>query len=997
MLSPCKRLIEVDLPIRRISEHARRESKIRFGRPAHLHIWWARRPLAACRAVICAALWPDPCDPACPDAFLSEAWHTMVEFATLARSTATASLCSPESWQRYQDFGRITQDKEGEGDRRRILLRQGLLDFVADFSSWGAGFDAAFISAARRLTQAAHSSLSNAGGPRPLVIDPFAGGGAIPIEALRVGADCIAVELNPLAALLTRIMTQHVPRHGAALVAEVRKWATWIAREARARLEPFLGKPPAGYQLVGYLWARTIQCEGPNCGREVPIIKSLTISTRRSHESALRLIYDSSIPKVEVVHGKEASRIKGGTSRKSSVTCPVCGYTTRRKRVEAQGNGRGFGSLLLATCHVTESGERVYRSPESADFQAIDAAEKELANWRDKSFDGISAIPKEELPYLRSIFNVRVYGIDQWCKLFTPRQLLSALVFCEATRKAGKAIGVEIQDKGLADAVYGSLMLCVSNALQYQCSIATYLTESVKSAFIQGQSLPMKFDFIEVNPFLTNLAGGFSYSVDKHISALEKATSFQYGEGTVERTSALHQVLPDDAADLLVTDPPYYDSVPYADCSDFFHVWLRRMASGLVGWDFKSELSPKVDEVVQLAERNERYREKTKEWFEDKISQALVHRRVEVRPDGIGVLVFAHKSTEAWEALIQGVLRAGWAVTASWPIFTENETRMRANASAVLGSSIHLVCRPRENPDGSLRDDAIGDWRDVLVALPQRIHQWMPRLAEEGIVGADAIFACLGPALEIFSRHSSVEKASGEKVELREYLEEVWAAVSREALSMIFEGADASGFEEDARLTAMWLWTLQATIKGEKENAEEDVDDTGEGRAERPAGYSMEYDAARKIAQGLGAHLENLDHLVEVTGETATLLSALARTTYLFGREGAPVTRGRAKKAAQITLALREDLAMGEESEPFGAGDLSGRPNPTVLDQLHQSTILFGAGRGEAVRRFLVDDGVGRNPLFWRLAQALSALYPPGSDDKRWVDGVLGRKKGLGL
>ena len=177
-------------------------------------------------------------------------------------------------------------------------------------------------------------------------------------------------------------------------------------------------------------------------------------------------------------------------------------------------------------------------------------------------------------------------------------------------------------------------------------------------------------------------------------------------------------------------------------------------------------------------------------------------RRV-LNPNGIGVVVFAHKSTAGWEAQLQAMVDAGWIMTGSWPIDTEMGSRLRAQDSAALASSIHLVCRPR--PEG---EQSIGDWREVLAELPIRIHQWLPRLADEGVVGADAIFACLGPALEVFSRFSRVEKASGEQVTLKEYLLSVWAAVSREALGMIFSGADSAGFEEDARLTAMWLWTL---------------------------------------------------------------------------------------------------------------------------------------------------------------------------------------------
>ena len=179
-----------------------------------------------------------------------------------------------------------------------------------------------------------------------------------------------------------------------------------------------------------------------------------------------------------------------------------------------------------------------------------------------------------------------------------------------------------------------------------------------------------------------------------------------------------------------------------------------------------------------------------------------------MRHDGLGIVFFAHKGTRAWEAQIQAMISAEWIVTASWPIDTEMGARLRAKNSATLASSIQLVCRPREHVDGTVRDDSVGNWREVLVELPRRIHDWMPRLADEGVVGADAIFACLGPALEVFSRYSRVERADGEVVTLKEYLEHVWGAVSREALSMIFADPETAGLEEDARLTAMWLWTI---------------------------------------------------------------------------------------------------------------------------------------------------------------------------------------------
>ena len=259
--------------------------------------------------------------------------------------------------------------------------------------------------------------------------------------------------------------------------------------------------------------------------------------------------------------------------------------------------------------------------------------------------------------------------------------------------------------------------------------------------------------------------------------------------------------------------PPYYDAIPYANLSDFFLVWLKRSLPEIPWDDLEDGLAPKATEIVQLAERNKKYAHKTRAFFEAGMTSALENGRRFVKPEGLATIVFAHKETASWEAMLSAVLKAGWVATASWPIDTEQSQRLRARNAAALASSIHLVCRPRDNYDGSLPSDAIGDWRTVLRELPTRIHEWMPRLAKEGIVGADAIFACLGPALEIYSRYSRVEKASGERVELREYLEQVWAAVAREALSMIFDEADATGLEEDARLTAMWLWTLSTAAR----------------------------------------------------------------------------------------------------------------------------------------------------------------------------------------
>jgi len=461
----------------------------------------------------------------------------------------------------------------------------------------------------------------------------------------------------------------------------------------------------------------------------------------------------------------------------------------------------------------------------------------------------------------------------------------------------------------------------------------------------------------------------------------------------VENVSAFSHPLPDDFAQCFFTDPPYYDAVPYADLSDFFYIWLKRTLPSPILAQFAKSLAPKDDECIV-----DEVKGKDRAYFESTMTQAMAEGRRVLAPDGIGTVVFANKSTSGWEAMLQAMLDAGWIITASWPIDTEMGTRLRAMNSAALASSVHLVCRPRENPDGSLDTESVGDWRDVLAELPQRIHDWMPRLAEEGVVGADAIFSCIGPALEVFSRYSRVEKASGEIVSLNECLEQVWAAVSKEALDMIFEDANATGLEEDARLTAMWLWTLSTGANGNGSGKEDGKAVKGE--------FTLEYDSARKIAQGIGAHMENFTDLVEIKGGSARLLSVEERSRHLFGKDGsgaervAPRRKGK-KKPAKVTFQDGEMVMPEKESAKGGdkgGSDMDAAPvlAETVLDQIHQAMLLFAEGRSEALKTFLTEE-VGGDQRFWQLAQALVALYPAQTEEKRWVEGVLARKKGLGF
>jgi adenine-specific DNA methylase len=982
-----KRLIEVDLPIKRISAHARREKSIRHGHISTLHIWWARRPLAACRAVICAALWPDPADELCPASFREKARAEMLAWTPHERQR----LLSEESRKRFEK----ARQKPALFDDA-LQLRGALLDFIADFANWDNSTVKEYLATSRALTQCAHEALGGAPGTRPLVVDPFAGGGSIPLEALRVGADAFASDLNPVAVLLNKVVLEYIPKYGQRLADEVRKWGEWIKREAEKELAAFYPKDPDGSTPIAYLWARTIKCEGPGCGAEVPLIRNtqitragklwhFTVSERAN--KAISIAVDS---------GKKGANKP--TVANGSVTCPreACGYTTPAKAVRAQlvAKHGGANEARLLAVYFERDGQRFFRGPKDSEFRANVLARSAIED-HDLPRDIINPIR----PYknTRGLSAVTRVGITRFCDLYTSRQALVIKTFQNILLRLPK---FDV-DQQFQTAVLAVLNCAVSRFIFQNCSLSRWnaARSTIEGAFGK-QALQVVWDFAEVNP-LSDGPANWNGATEWVLKILEANACVNHS-GTVFRGRAQDKLLPTDCADALVTDPPYFAAIPYGDLSNVFLVWERNFFRVTFPDLFDPALVRQEDEIIVTnANLSCDGRPKSADFYRREMIRALGSARFTVKPAGIGVVVFAESSTESWEAMLGAVIDAGWVISGSWPIDTELQTRTQATDSASLQSSIHIVCRPREDRDGSLHSDDVGDWRDLLHELPRRIHDWMARLDEEGVVGADAIFACLGPALEIFSRYSRVEKASGEQVTLKEYLEQVWAAVAKEALTMIFEGADATGFEEDARLTAMWLWTLAAARNGNGKQDDLELGDDQDGDEEeekgksgKVSGYVLEFDAARKIAQGLGAHLEALANLVEVKGEKARLLPVAERARYLFGKEEAEAPVKRKKKEPQLDMFA----VLGEEDEKTSrSAPLSFKSGESVLDRFHQSMLLFAANRGEALKRFLVDDGIGRDQRFWRLGDALCRLYLPGTDERRWAEGVMARKKGLGF
>ena len=411
-----KRLIEIDLPIRRISEHARREKSIRHGHIATLHMWWARRPLAACRAVVCAALWPDPADELCPKCFLEAARREMRTWAN-----THISMLSETSYKRFNAFAKNPHNLDNA-----IEIRKGLLDFIADFANWDNSAVPEFLETSRVLTIAAHEALGGMPGTRPLVVDPFAGGGSIPLEALRVGADTFASDLNPVAVLLNKVILEYIPRYRQRLADEVRRSGDWVQEYARRELSQFYPSDGQGNTPLGYLWARTILSEAPDPDAlpvEVPLIRSMWLAKASSQDRALRWMRDKNgvvkttivdvryadgtvqkvrRPTLEIFTPTTVSEVEAGTVARGSATCPVTGYTTPvasvRRQLKRRTGGAADARMLAVRQTNPIANDRQYRLPTDEDLDAFDAATKALAHAEQHHVGLLPLLPNEPTP-----------------------------------------------------------------------------------------------------------------------------------------------------------------------------------------------------------------------------------------------------------------------------------------------------------------------------------------------------------------------------------------------------------------------------------------------------------------------------------------------------------------------------------------------------------------------------------------------------------------------
>jgi len=570
----CKRLAEVDFPIAVVSKHSAREKSIRHGHPSTLHLWWARRPLAACRAMLLALLLPDPCDSLCPD-----------EFNVRARE--------------------LLPKVQGNPGLEDIDLRKALLKFIGDFSNWDLSSNQAYLEVGRGLVKAAHPEET------PLVVDPFSGGGSIPLEALRLGCEAFASDLNPVACLILKVMLEDIPRYGKqkikikrqngeeveaeGLAAALRIVGKEIKGKAQEELAEFYPVDIDGAKPIAYLWARTVQCDAPNCGAEIPLMRSFWLCKKEKRKRALRWEVKrreekGKSPEVvfDIFEPNSDKEVPEGTVSRAKATCLCCGTVLAPERVRTQlaaqrggadvlfdkkGHRIGGARLLaVVTLQPLEQG-RLYRLATKRDYLAVWRAQSKLEEilneWEEGGMKGLCPVPNEpiSLNEIRRV-SVPLYGAKTWGDIFTMRQKQSLYTYTKIIRESDMSEACS----RLCSLALDRLLILLSAHCRWKPT-----GESLIDMFGR-HAIGMVWDFAESTPGFGS-KNIFSSWLDRYGTLAQLITPLMLKPGHVEQSDATQSYLPEESSHIWFTDPPYYDSIPYAHLSDSFYVWLKRCLS----------------------------------------------------------------------------------------------------------------------------------------------------------------------------------------------------------------------------------------------------------------------------------------------------------------------------------------------------------------------------------------------------------------------------------
>jgi putative DNA methylase len=977
------RLIEAAFPLKQASLDSVHEKNVRHGHISTLHIWPARRPLAACRAALIATLLPDP--------------GTEVERKRLLELLG-GTLKSENTFKNVGGRKVPTIKEFTEG---------GILH-------WGQENGPALDFFRVEIKKAY-------GGRAPRVLDPFAGGGAIPLEAMRLGCEVTAIDINPVAWFILKCTLEYPQRLAgqtrplpsfaresdefisaywkskgngrkgrgkkpeatqpsmletpeADLSWHVRAWGHWVLERARRDLERFYptvdGKP-----TVAYLWARTVTCK--NCRATIPLLKTLWLCKKDNKRFRLKLNprADRSGVDFDVVaepakggnaaqrrfHDQEVGR---GTMSRSGAWCPMCSkpgtVSMTIEDIRAEGMAGRLGAQMTAVVVDGHRGKE-YRLPTEEELQASrDATDHVDEVFKDVPF----GLPTEPTPTgggsgAGRAFSVQNYGMDQWYKLFTPRQLVALGTFVSHTRAVRDAMRAEGYSVDWVEAMSGYLSAAVSRLADANSSLTHWENkgEFIVNTF-QRFALPINWDFAESNPTSGLTAShqsaiGWVSLVASH--CLE-ATKCPVAPKVLKRSATTSPKM--HFVDVVLTDPPYYDAIPYSDAMDFFYVWLRRALFGLseeMDEIFKDILSPKWShiendgELIDDASRFEGNAEKSKVVYEEGMSRAFQACRNALVPEGRAVIVFANKQPEAWETLVSAMIRAGFVVDGSWPIQTERSVRTRSLSSAALSSSVWLVCRKRP-------ETARPGWdNQVLEEMRENIYGKLRQFWDGGIRGPDFVWAATGPALEAYSKHPAVKKADepNSLMTVSEFLRHVRRIVVDYVVGRILSqnghsAGSGQGYREDA--SALDDVTLYYLLH------RHDF-----GLNEAPVGASILY------AQSCNLRDRDLADRLDLLSYGKSKAAAEAEEEDEGGDADEAEEEEVATSGSTVKLKRwdqrRRDLGM----------NAGARPAPLV-DQAHHIMQLWRAGDVHRVDSYIEDQGLRRNPVFPRLLQALIEL-----------------------
>lgn len=863
-----RRILEEELPLQAINAESKKEKSAQHGHISAMHLWWARRPLAMSRAVVFGTLMPDP----------------------------------------------------GDAAERKEILR-----LIAEASSFKASSNALRIGPLRELLAKAYPDGS------PQVLDCFAGGGAIPLEALRLGCDTTAVDLNPVAHLLEKCVLEYPQRFGQpdvygenTLATDFVKWAEWVRTQVEPKFAETFRSGTERRPAV-YFWARTMTCHNPACRAEIPLLKSywLADSKRRKAWIDVRTQLGNIKLIVTTDPPPDAASLANGSVKASSVTCQACGTSVAAKDVRNYAKSKGFGRKLYAILEINGRA-RTYREPTEAEIIAAENNALAPLETLDETPDGTSAVPDEPIAksqYRR--YSNLVYGIDTFRELFTARQLYVLGCLCQAIRAAHTQMLAEGMSPDRAVAVSTYLGLCLDRIADRNSSFTGWdiTMEAVRNTFPQ-QAIRMAWDYVEIDP-MGEGPGNWEGAVRWIETAIRYCSTTGKQSASVLRGDAQSLDFPDCSFDAVIVDPPYYDAIQYGDLSDFFYVWLKRSVGHLHPAVLSTPLTPKKQEVIESRADPKSPEHISHEEFENRLQRALGELSRVVKSDGVVTIVFAHTDVSAWERLLRALRSANLVVTTSWPMRSEAANRNTARISAVLGSSVVLVCRPQETVGQGFYDDVVRE-------LEHRIAERLDAFEEMGLAGADYFVSAIGPAFEVFARYSRVVKLSGVEVDVSDLMVLARQSVARHAMRRLLGPDSLTALDPESLFYLTWRWAYLTS--------------------------SIPADEAYKLERAFDV---DLSHLCGPRG---------------FARQS----------GSSFTLLGPQDRK---------GIKLSASPAP--IDVMHLACQLWDGGRRRELEGLLGATGMGSEPGFWSMARTLAEILPDGDRERTMLLGLTGNRETL--